>query len=134
MTAPSGMGPLAWRYGFRLKCKVSGRARGSLSEGAGFAKQRLREFVPNLFCEKGVLKSPQTFQNPKIQNIFSADDAQSKRGAHSDGFLPWIHKGVAAVHCHEICRHEAPDDGLAQDDGVVGVARDEHQHKDHLAH
>ena len=29
------------------------------------------------FCEKGVLKSPQTFQNPKIQNKFSADDAQS---------------------------------------------------------
>ena len=48
--------------------------------------------------------------------------------------LSWIHKGVAAVHCHEIRRHEAPDDGLAQDDGVVGVARDEHQHKDHLAH
>ena len=48
--------------------------------------------------------------------------------------LSRIHKGIAAVHCHEICRHEAPDDGLAQDDGVVGVARDEHQHKDHLAH
>ena len=98
------------------------------------ARERLRGFVPNPFCEKGVLKSPQTFQNPKIQNIFSAEYAQSKRGAHSDGFLPRIHKGVAAVHCHKICRHEAPDDGLAQDDGIVGVARDEHQHKDHLAH
>ena len=29
------------------------------------------------FCEKGVLKSPQTFQNPKIQNKFSAEYAQS---------------------------------------------------------
>ena len=36
-TAPSRMGPLAWRYGFWLKCKVSGRARGSLLEGAGKA-------------------------------------------------------------------------------------------------
>ena len=28
-------------------------------------------------CEKGVLKSPQAFQNPQIKNLFSADDAQS---------------------------------------------------------
>ena len=27
--------------------------------------------------EKGVLKSPQAFQNPKLKNLFSADDAQS---------------------------------------------------------
>ena len=27
--------------------------------------------------EKGVLKSPQAFQNPQIKNLFSADDAQS---------------------------------------------------------
>ena len=32
--APSEMGPLAWRYSFKLKWKVSGRARGSLPEGA----------------------------------------------------------------------------------------------------
>ena len=37
MPAPSGMGPLAWRESFRLKCKVPGRARGSLLEGAGKA-------------------------------------------------------------------------------------------------
>ena len=35
VTAPSEMGPLAWRHSFRLKCKVFGRARGSLPEGAG---------------------------------------------------------------------------------------------------
>ena len=28
--------------------------------------------------KKGVLKSPQAFQNPKLKNLFSADDAQSK--------------------------------------------------------
>ena len=38
------------------------------------------------------------------------------------------------VHRHQICRHEAPDDGLAQDDRIVLEFRDEHQHKDHLAH
>ena len=32
--APSGMGPLAWRYTSRLTCKVRGFARGSLPEGA----------------------------------------------------------------------------------------------------
>ncbi len=37
MPAPSKMGPLAWRYSFRLKCKVCGCARGSLPEGAGKA-------------------------------------------------------------------------------------------------
>ena len=43
----SGMGPLAWRESFRLKCKVPGRARGSLLEGAGKAVRLcLREFVP----------------------------------------------------------------------------------------
>ena len=34
-TAPSRMGPLAWRESSRLNCKVSGFARGSLPEGAG---------------------------------------------------------------------------------------------------
>ena len=34
-TAPSRMGPLAWRESYRFKCKVSGFARGSLLEGAG---------------------------------------------------------------------------------------------------
>ena len=34
-------------------------------------------------CEKEVLKSPQVFQNSKTKNIFSDDDAQSERGAHS---------------------------------------------------
>ena len=38
MPAPSEMGPLAWRQSFRLKCKASGRARGSLPEGAGAAQ------------------------------------------------------------------------------------------------
>ena len=36
-TAPSRMGPLAWRESSRLNCKVSGFARGSLPEGAGKA-------------------------------------------------------------------------------------------------
>ena len=45
VTAPSGMGPLAWRHSFRLKCKVFGRARGSLPEGAGkTVRLCLREF------------------------------------------------------------------------------------------
>ena len=35
-------------------------------------------------CEKGVLKSPQVFQNSKTQNIFSAEYAQSEREAHSE--------------------------------------------------
>lgn len=43
-------------------------------------------------------------------------------------------KGLVQVHRHQICRHEAPDDGLAQDDRIVLEFRDEHQHKDHLAH
>ena len=34
-TAPSEMGPLAWRQSFRRNRKVSGSARGSLPEGAG---------------------------------------------------------------------------------------------------
>ena len=34
-------------------------------------------------CEKGVLKSPQVFQNSKIKNIFSAEYGQSARGGHS---------------------------------------------------
>ena len=38
------------------------------------------------------------------------------------------------INQHEIRRHEAPDDGLAQDDRIVGKLRDEHQHEDHLAH
>ena len=38
------------------------------------------------------------------------------------------------VHRHQICRHEEPDDGLAQDDRIVLEFRDEHQHKDHLAY
>ena len=34
-TAPSRMGPLAWRESSQLNCKVSDFARGSLPEGAG---------------------------------------------------------------------------------------------------
>ena len=33
--------------------------------------------------EKAILENPQIFQNCKYKNIFSADDAQSERGAHS---------------------------------------------------
>ena len=32
LTAPSEREPLAWREGFRLKCKVCGRARSPLGE------------------------------------------------------------------------------------------------------
>ena len=35
VTAPSEMGPLAWRHSFRLNRKLYRRARGSLPEGAG---------------------------------------------------------------------------------------------------
>ena len=94
----------------------------------------LRGFVPNPSRENRIAERPQTLRYPKIINNDSAEYAQSERGAHSDRLFLRIHKGVTAVHRHEICRHEAPDDGLAQDDGVVGVARDEYQHKDHLAH
>ena len=43
-------------------------------------------------------------------------------------------KTIPGLTTRAACRHEAPDNGLAQDNGVVGVARDEHQHKDHLAY
>ena len=36
-TAPSGMGPLAWRESYRVNCKVSGFARGSPFGRAGTA-------------------------------------------------------------------------------------------------
>ena len=99
----SGMGPLAWRESFRLKCKVPGRARGSLLEGAGKAVRLcLREFSPlapsrafpaaprfrrkrRCTChflhdpsrENGFQESPQTFLKPEIKNILSADYGQS---------------------------------------------------------
>ena len=49
-------------------------------------------------------------------------------------FFPREHERLVQVHRHQICRHEAPDNGLAQDDSIVLELRDEHQHKDHLAH
>ena len=63
MPAPSGMGPLAWRQSFRLKCKASGRARGSLPEGAG-AAQAASEGVNA--CQHNIcpnLSAPRTRQN-----------------------------------------------------------------------
>ena len=38
------------------------------------------------------------------------------------------------VDQHQLHRHEAPDDGLAEDDGIVGKAGDEEQHEQDLAH
>ena len=64
MPAPSRMGPLAWRYSFRLKYKVCGYARGSLSEGAGKAVRLwLRESSPSAknlekTCQKVLTTAP----------------------------------------------------------------------------
>ena len=44
------------------------------------------------------------------------------------------HKRVVQVDQHEVRRHEAPDDGLTEDDGVIGKLRDEEEHEYHLAH
>lgn len=38
------------------------------------------------------------------------------------------------VDQHKVRRHEAPDDGLTEDDGVIGKLRDEEEHEHDLAH
>ena len=89
-TAPSGMGPLAWRESSPLKCKVPGRARGSLTEGVqpACAKQCLlpqrRAFaesgVANAVSlhdpsrENGIAERPQALRYPEIINNLSAED------------------------------------------------------------
>ena len=79
----SGMGPLAWRESFRLKCKVPGRARGSLPEGAGKAVRLcLREFVPIPSREKwnpGASADAPGFRNYKIFFRCNDDDRRQRR-------------------------------------------------------
>ena len=47
---------------------------------------------PDPIREKGVLKSPQAFQNPKISNNFSAETAQS----NAEGILNRPSPAIAA--------------------------------------
>ena len=62
---------------------------------------------PDPIREKGVLKSPQAFQNPKISNIFSSEAAQS----NAEGILNRPSHAISAqgtsLRRHIILRHGA---------------------------
>ena len=53
---------------------------------------------PDPICEKGVLKSPQAFQNPKISNNSSAETTQSSAEGILNRPFP-RHCRAAAHHC-----------------------------------
>ena len=65
-----------------IKCKVPGRVRGSLWEGAGKAVRLcLREFIPNPSRENGIPERPQTLRYSEIINNFPLNMAKAHAAA-----------------------------------------------------
>ena len=99
--APPKGEPLAWRYTSRFKCKASGFARASPFGRGGTASavtERASPLPPQRRAcaesgaapvaflhdpsrEKGVLKSPQAFQNPKLKIYFPLNMRKAQRRA-----------------------------------------------------
>ena len=107
----NGRGPLRQRrklcglYGVNPLSPAAGTSllpAPPLPQEAGTAAAACR---PDPTREKGVLKSPQAFQNPKISNIFSAETAQS----NAEGILNHPPHAIAAQrHIIAQAHHFAP--------------------------
>ena len=68
----------------------SGKTEGASPQRGAFAESGAASavFLYDPTREKGVQESPQTFLNPELKIFFSAEYAQSERGAHSKLLFP----------------------------------------------